>query len=203
MHQRQKLRKIRLPRTNRLRQVLLRLWGVHTIQVVLLRVSPHQQNQLNVRHELQKLRMPLRREILTRRVIAVRALTRVIEIHRQQRNQLGVIELLSRHAHPLAQLHAARVIPRDTALLRGTPRCLTNHHNTSMRRCRINRLPTLLRELPILRIQTNLLSQGRARLQNLLNQRPRQIMVCCSHARWRLPQNRSDATPQKSQWTQN
>ena len=183
MHQRQKLRKIRLPRTNRLRQVLLRLRGMHTIQVVLLRVSPHQQNQLHIRHQLQKLRMPLRREILTRRVIAVRALTRVIEIHRQQRNQLGVIELLVRHAHPLAQLYAARVIPRDTALLCGTPRRLTNHHNTGMRRCRINRLPTLLRELPILRIQTNLLSQGRGGFQNLLNQRPRQIMVCCSHAR--------------------
>ena len=183
MHQRQELGKVRFPRANRLRQVLLCLRGVHTIQVMLLRVRAHQQNQLNIRHELEQLRMPLRREILTRRVITVRALAGVVEIHRQQRDQVGVVELLVRHAHPLAQLHAARVIPRDTALLRGTPRRLTNHHNTSMRRRRINRLPTLLRELPILRVQANLLSQGRARLQNLLNQRPRQIMVCCSHAR--------------------
>ena len=80
MHQRQELRKIGLPRTNRLRQILLRLRGMHTIQIVLLRVCAHQQNQLNIRHELQQLRMPLGCEILTRRVIAVRALTGIVEI---------------------------------------------------------------------------------------------------------------------------
>ena len=197
MHQRQELGKVRFPRANRLRQVLLCLRGVHTIQVMLLRVRAHQQNQLNIRHELEQLRMPLRREILTRRVITVRALAGVVEIHRQQRDQVGVVELLVRHAHPLAQLHTTRVIPRDAALLRGTPRRLTNHHDACLRGRRIDRLPTLLRELPILRILANLLSQGRGSFQNLLNQRCRQIMVCNSHARWCLPQNRSDATPQK------
>ena len=146
--------------------------------------------------------MPLRREILTRWVIAVRALTGVVEIHRQQRNELGVVELLVCHAHPLAQLLTARVVPRDAAFLRGTPRCLTNHHDACPGRRRIDRLPSLLGVLLILRIPANLLGQGRGRTQNLLNHVLGQIVVCGSHARWRLLQIRSDAMPQTPQWMQ-
>ena len=133
MHERQELRKVGLPRAYRLGQVTFGLRTALTVQIVLLGVRSHQQNQLHIRHEIQQLRMPLRREILTRRVIAVRALTGVVEIHRQQRNELGVVELLVCHAHPLAQLLTARVVPRDAAFLRGAPRCLTNHHDACPR----------------------------------------------------------------------
>ncbi len=85
-------------------------------EVARLGVAAHQHRQVNVGHEFQQSRMPLLGEALPRRKVTGGPSTGVVEVHRQQREQVGVAKLLFGDPEPLEELRAAGVVPREVAL---------------------------------------------------------------------------------------
>jgi len=96
-----------------------------SFEVPFLRVRSEHQCQLHVLQPVQNRLAPRRGTLGSRRQIARRSRARVTEAHRDDRDLVGVVELLRGHAHPRSKSDAGGVVERNPAFVNATSRGLT------------------------------------------------------------------------------
>src|SRR5690606_35007546 len=78
-------------------------------------------------------------EVLPGWQVAGGALARVVEVHRQQGELVGIPEVHVAHAQPLQQLRAAGIVPRHAAVLGAAAGRLAHHRDPRPRPCGVDR----------------------------------------------------------------
>lgn len=90
-------------------------------EVAPLRVCADDHLDSIARQKIEDPVVPQRRAFGPRRPVAGAARAGVAEAHRDQRDQIGIVELLGGEAEPLAQTAASGVVPGYAALMHPTP----------------------------------------------------------------------------------